>query len=237
MPPLCPDVHRNICTSVHWCLYTSATVGKTFDWWPSPPSAWKRDRDLAPTTKNSPSNRGESLHPLLSLQNCPALPAEVGREGEAAPTSCGAWQMQKRLLLWLVDGIFQPVIHFEHFRCELQRLQKKSSDFGSSLMGGNPTSSKQFFSLGVFWLLFKNQVKGYHTCPEHIPYYEWKANMVFYSQTQLGSGFGTWKCTCVRTRFQRKGWNIASGQKCNFRKLQNQSDTRSTQGPQLFTSE
>lgn len=158
MPPLCPDVHRNICTTVHWCLYTSATVGKTFDWWPTPPSAWKRERDLAPTTKCSPSNRGESLHPLLSLQNCPALPAEVGREGEAALTSCGAWQMQKRLLLWLVDGIFQPVIHFEHFRCELQRLQKKSSDFGSSLMVGGDGTQPVGNSFLV-WVCFDSFLK------------------------------------------------------------------------------
>lgn len=81
------------------------------------------------------SRRFGPYHQVLTLKQGgkppkTALPClhRLGREGEAAPMSCGAWQMQTRLVLQLVDGIFQPVTYFEHFEYELQRLQKKSSD-------------------------------------------------------------------------------------------------------------
>lgn len=157
MLPLCPDVHRNVCTSARWCLYTSETLGKTFDWQPAPRSPWKRDRDSAPTTNAHPQTGVKASTSSWVCRTALLCLHRLGREGEAALVSRGAWRrgargdMQTRLLLQLMDGIFLPVTHFQHFGWELQRLQKKGSDLAAAWWRKRKTQAVQNSVLVLVW--------------------------------------------------------------------------------------
>ena len=152
---MCTETYAHLYTDVYtpvqlWAKpltdgHPHVQLGRQPEIWPLPPSA-------------HPQTGGKASTPSWVCRNSPALPAEVGREGEAAPMSCGACQMQTRLLLRLADGIFQPVIHFEHVGCELQRLQKKSSDFWLQPDGGEKKKNQPVQNSFLVWVCFDSFV-------------------------------------------------------------------------------